>query len=307
MHRTVLMHLLLVCIVAQSVSGCARFDTQLPAWDQHSLPDKSAQLLAYESIGEGNPLLLIHGFGASRYSWRHIIEPLARTHRVISLDLKGFGEAAKPRDGRYSAYEQARLVRNFIIDQDLKDLNIIAHSMGGAVALVTALYLQEEEPSRINKLVLIDSIAYRQKVPFFIRSLTTPVIGPMALHLLPEKLHVRSLLKKVYFNDALIQEKDVQYYSAQLKARNAKYALLTSARQLFPSDIKDFANQIKQLQLNTLIIHAKEDEIAPLSTAKRLNRDIKNSQLVLLDNVGHAVQEEQPEQLLPLLERFLAQ
>ena len=113
-------------------------DKNIPGWAQYRNPDKVNELqLASSSVGEGNPVLLIHGFGASSYSWRHIIAPLAQKYRVITIDLKGFGESPKPRDDLYSVYEQARLVRNFILENDLQNVRIIGHSYGGGVALVT--------------------------------------------------------------------------------------------------------------------------------------------------------------------------
>ena len=81
-----------------SLGGCAVMDKDIPGWSQYRNLDKVNELqLAFSSIGEGNPVLLIHGFGASSYSWRHIIAPLAQKYRVITLDLKGFGESPKPR------------------------------------------------------------------------------------------------------------------------------------------------------------------------------------------------------------------
>lgn len=263
------------------------------------------QRLAYSSVGIGDPILLIHGFGASRYSWRHLTTALAKHHQVISIDLKGFGDSPKPRDDLYSMYDQARLVRNFILDHQLQNLRIVGHSMGGAVALATSIYLQQHNPQILKKLVLVDAIAYPQDIPLFIRILATPVLGKLSLHLLPETLQVGSLLKKVYFNDKLITERDIQHYAKLLKRPNAKYALRSSARQLFPRDITDFSQQIDTLKIPALIIHAKHDEIVPLATARKLHRVIKGSFLHILDNVGHAVQEEQPQLLLPIIEPFL--
>ena len=65
--------------------------------------------------GQGaSPLLLIHGFGTSTYTWRHIAPELAQTHRVIAVDLKGFGKSDKPFDSRYSVFDQAELLAELI-------------------------------------------------------------------------------------------------------------------------------------------------------------------------------------------------
>ena len=85
------------------------------------------------------PLLLIHGFGASTYTWRHIAPELARTHRVIAVDLKGFGQSDKPFDSRYSVFDQAELLAELIEEKDLHNLTLVGHSFGGGIALMLAL------------------------------------------------------------------------------------------------------------------------------------------------------------------------
>ena len=66
--------------------------------------------LHVDICGHGPPILLIHGFGASSFTWSKIVSSLATNHRVITLDLKGFGRSKKPRDGRYTLRDQAAAV-----------------------------------------------------------------------------------------------------------------------------------------------------------------------------------------------------
>ncbi|MEQ1816643.1 MAG: alpha/beta hydrolase [Nitrosomonas sp.] len=289
-----------------SFGGCAVMDKNIPGWSQYRNPDKVNELqLASSSVGKGNPVLLIHGFGASSYSWRHIIAPLAQKYRVITIDLKGFGESPKPRDDLYSVYEQARLVRNFILENDLQNVRIIGHSYGGGVALVTSIYLAASHPNLQNSLVLIDSIAYPQDLPDFVEVLATPVLGPLLIYTISNTIQVKSLLKKVYFNDALISQSAIDHYAGNLDKPNAKYATLTTARQMLPIDLQQFSNNYSSLTIPTLIIWSKDDEIVPLEIGERLHADLPNSRMVVIKDVGHAVQEEKPSLLLPHLQQFL--
>ncbi|MBP9102208.1 MAG: alpha/beta fold hydrolase, partial [Nitrosomonas sp.] len=139
MKKNPLLALALLLTVLAS-GGCAVMDKNIPGWTQYQNLDKTNVLeLSSRSTGTGEPVLLIHGFGASSYSWRHVIEPLAQKNRVITIDLKGFGDSPKPRDDAYSVYEQARLVRNYILENDLKNLHIVGHSYGGGVALAVSI------------------------------------------------------------------------------------------------------------------------------------------------------------------------
>jgi pimeloyl-ACP methyl ester carboxylesterase len=289
-----------------SLGGCAVMDKDIPGWSQYRNPDKINELqLTSSSSGEGIPVLLIHGFGASSYSWRHIIEPLAQKYRVITIDLKGFGESPKPRDDLYSVYEQARLVRNFILENNLQNVHIIGHSYGGGVALVTSVYLSASHPNLQSSLVLIDSIAYPQDLPDFVKVLATPILGPLVIYAIPNTTQVKSLLKKVYFNDALIPQSAIDHYAGNLGKPNAKYATLTTARQMLPTDLQQFSDNYANLTIPTLIIWSRDDEIVPLAIGERLHEDLPNSKMVVLNDVGHAIQEEKPSVLLPYLQQFL--
>jgi pimeloyl-ACP methyl ester carboxylesterase len=305
MKNNLLLKLTLLLTVI-TVSGCAVMDKNIPGWTQYRNLDKTNELeLASSSTGAGEPVLLIHGFGASSYSWRHVIEPLAQKNRVIAIDLKGFGNSPKPRDDAYSVYEQARLIRNFILENNLKNLHIVGHSYGGGVALAVSIYLSASNPGLQKSLVLIDSVAYPQELPGFVKILATPVLGPLLTYALPNTLQVKNLLQKVYFNDDLIPQEAVDHYAADLGQPDAKYALLTSARQMLPTDLQEFSENYSSLTIPALIIWSREDEIVPLAVGKRLHENLPNSKLVIMSDVGHAVQEEKPSLLLPHLRNFL--
>ena len=305
MKKNPLLALALLLTVLAS-GGCAVMDKNIPGWTQYRNLDKTSVLeLASRSTGTGEPVLLIHGFGASSYSWRHVIEPLAQKNRVITIDLKGFGDSPKPRDDAYSVYEQARLVRNFILENDLQNLHIVGHSYGGGVALAVSIYLSASNPGLQKSLVLIDSVAYPQELPGFVKILATPVLGPLITYAVPNTFQVKNLLQKVYFNDDLIPQEAIDHYAVDLGKPDAKYALLTSVRQMLPTDLQQFSENYASLTIPTLIIWSREDEIVPLAVGKRLHENLPNSRLVIMSDVGHAVQEEKPALLLPHLRNFL--
>ena len=305
MKKNPLLALALLLTVLAS-GGCAVMDKNIPGWTQYQNLDKTNVLeLSSRSTGTGEPVLLIHGFGASSYSWRHVIEPLAQKNRVITIDLKGLGDSPKPRDDAYSVYEQARLVRNFILENDLKNLHIVGHSYGGGVALAVSIYLSASNPGLQKSLVLIDSVAYPQELPGFVKILATQVLGPIITYAMPNTFQVKNLLQIVYFNDDLIPQEAIDHYAADLGKPDAKYALLTSVRQMLPTDLQQFSENYASLTIPTLIIWSREDEIVPLAVGKRLHENIPDSKLVIMSGVGHAVQEEKPSLLLPHLRNFL--
>lgn len=302
--RTTPWLLLAMCLC---LSACAVLDRNRPGYASQApgmAPD-SGLSLHYESQGDGKPVVLIHGMGINSHTWRHLIAPLSRHHRVITLDLKGHGLSPKPEDDRYSLYDQAGLVSRFIIEHDLRNVTLVGHSYGGGVALASAVYLNRTHPNRLERLVLIDSIAYEQRLPMFVRLLATPVLGPMLIQLVPETRQIRSIMELTYYDDRLIEKESVELYARSLRSPHAKSALLSTARQILPSDIEEFAQLYRELSVDTLILWGKEDEIVPLSIGQRLAFDLPNTTFEVLAETGHAPQEERPEETLRLIEGFL--
>src|SRR5947207_15696652 len=100
--------------------------------------------LYHESYGEGQPLLCIHGIGASLYSWRNFIGPLEKDNQLILIDLKGCGKSPKPNDTRYSTLDHAELIHQFILEHDLKNLTLVGNSLGGALSLLVSIIIMEK-------------------------------------------------------------------------------------------------------------------------------------------------------------------
>lgn len=106
--------------------------------------------VAYTDQGTGEVLVLIHGLGADLSRWREVVGPLSKSHRVIALDLFGFGQSAKPDIGyRGQTYvDQAFALLDAL---DIETATLIGNSMGGWIALLAA----EQKPNRIKQLVLV--------------------------------------------------------------------------------------------------------------------------------------------------------
>jgi pimeloyl-ACP methyl ester carboxylesterase len=286
---------LLACLAAACVSGQPRLA---------SAPQETLELHSV-ALGEGEPILLLHGFGGSLYTWRHIQAELGETHRVILLDLKGHGESPKPRDGRYGVLDQVELVRRFIVKHDLRNLTLVGNSYGGGVALVTALELSRDDPGRLDRLVLLDTAAYRQRLPFHLALLRFPEIGPLSLELLSPLRAAKMVLEKTFYDDREIPADAVSEYARWLRASGGKYALVQTARQVVPSNIDSIAGSYPTLTVPTLIVWGRDDELIPLRLGRRLQKELPNARLRIIPACGHAPQEECPEELLPLIQAFL--
>jgi pimeloyl-ACP methyl ester carboxylesterase len=269
-------------------------------------PDAPVKLF-YRELGEGPPLLLIHGFGASSFTWRRVAPALAENNRVIAVDLKGFGESDKPFDERYSVFDQAELLAQLIEEKDLHDLTVVGHSFGGGVALVLALEAKERLKGRIARLVLLDSIAYPQNIPVFFRMLDMPVVSQLGIRMVPPSVQTRLALQIAYLDDSKIDPEEIETYAAPLKTAAGKHAIIHSARQIVPQGIEELSERYKTIDLPTLIAWCDHDRIVPLEVGIKLRRTLPKSSLRLIEECGHMPQEEQPESTLLLIQEFLGQ
>ena len=268
-------------------------------------PPEAPVKLFYEEEGKGPPVLLIHGFGTSTYTWRHIAPELALNHRVIAVDLKGFGQSDKPFDGRYSVFDQAELLAQLIEDQDLRNLTIVGHSFGGGIALLLALENDNRLDGRIAKLVLLDTIAYPQHIPVFFRLLDMPLVSHIGVRMVPPTVQTRVALRIAYFDDSKIDPEEVETYAAPLKTAAGKHAIIYSARQIMPDDLAEIAERYRSIALPTLILWCDHDRIVPLEIGLKLRRTLPNSSLRIVQDCGHMPQEEQPATTLELLQSFI--
>lgn len=263
--------------------------------------------LAVHETGHGKPLILIHGLGASSYTWREIVPELAKDRRVIAIDLKGFGESDKPLDDRYSIFDQARLIGDYITRNKLHDATLVGHSYGGGVALAVALNLHDNGQSNIEKLILIDSVAYRQPLPFFFRVLRTPVIGEIGLSIIPPELQMERALSIAYYKSEDVSPETVNTYASALHSEGGRHALLHTIDSLDPEQADQVSRRYKELTMPTLVLWCEHDKIIPIKYGKRLAFEMPNAKIDVIEDCGHIPHEEQPKETLVAIQGFVSQ
>ena len=266
-------------------------------------PDAPVKLYTVER-GEGPPVLLIHGFGTNTFTWRHISPDLARDHKVIAVDLKGFGRSDKPFDERYAASDQAELLTQLILERDLHDLTIVGHSFGGGVALLLALEadtrLRDESPSSccstpspIRRPSRCSSSCSTG------RSCPRSACAWRRHHADPDGAQDR------LFRQQQDRRREIEAYAEPMKTAAGKHALIHSARQIMPPDVEKIAARYATIALPTLILWCDHDRIVPVEIGLKLAREMPNASFRIVDECGHMPQEEQPEATMLQIRQFL--
>jgi pimeloyl-ACP methyl ester carboxylesterase len=267
-------------------------------------PGQPRAVLYVEETGSGPPLLLLHGLGASTFTWRRIVPALARHHRVIALDMRGFGRSDKPFDQRYSAADQGALIAAFIRKRNLHGVILIGHSFGGTVALRTALAF-EHETGRISRLVIIDAPALPQDFGGGTSVLLTPALPYVAMALVPPEFMARILLRAVSAPGRSVPESDIRGYAAPYYDLGSRHAFIATAQAIVQSSRRGMGKAYRAISQPTLLVWCRRDRIVPLATGRRLRRLLPHARLKVLDGCNHLPQDEEPRTLLSTLSGFL--
>lgn len=268
-------------------------------------PGQPPLYLYVEEHGQGPAVVLLHGLGASGYAWRRIVPSLARRHRVITIDLKGFGRSDKPLDLAYGPEDQARLIGAFLDRRGIGRVSIAGHSIGGTVALRLAIELGAHAAQRIDRLVLIDAPAYPQALPFRYQLLTRPVLPYLALRLISPVDIAASSLATPFGTARRVSPEDISAYAEPLRDSATQNAIVTTLREFTGRDVSDTIARYPTMRRPTLLVWCRADSVVALDSGIRLASALPDARLRVLEGCDHVPVEEQPEALAGLMLDFL--
>ncbi|MFG6417178.1 alpha/beta fold hydrolase [Roseateles sp. DC23W] len=245
------------------------------------------------------PLVLIHGTSASLHTWEGWATELARTRRVISFDLPGFGLTGPNADGDYRDARYVTFVRNLLARLGVGRVIVAGNSLGGEIAWQLAL----AEPARVAGLVLLDAAGHDfvpESLPLGFRIARIPVLREGMRWVLPRRAVENSVIS-VYGDPTRVSAALVdRYYELTLRAGN-RVALMQRMDQLAPGPVE----RLPEIQVPTLILWGGKDRLIPPIWGERFHAAIPGSRLVKFPALGHVPQEEDPAATLAALRDWL--
>lgn len=260
----------------------------------------------YKTRGAGEPtFVLLHGFGASLYSWNAVLEPLGEYGTVIAYDRPAFGLTERPLEWEgespYSPQAQVDLLLGLLDRLGVEKAILVGNSAGGTVAM--NFYLQH--PERVQALILVDPAVYAgggapAGTRWLLRTPQMRHLGP----LIARQIQSRGpeLIELAWYDPSRITDETLALYKKPLQVENWDRALweLTLASQE-----SGLAERLSEFTLPTLVITGDTDRIVPTEQSIRLAGELPDARLVVIPQAGHVPHEEQPAAFLEAVEAFV--
>lgn len=254
----------------------------------------------YVEKGEGeNHILFIHGFRSHTFTWRFLIDPLAKSgYHVWAIDLIGFGLSDKPENETYNIPFFIDQIISFMQAKSISKAHIIGNSMGGGLALNIALYY----PSQVASLSLLNALGYPHELPFYvliarhISSIWTPFLGPRM---------VRQTLNYIVYDQHNISEEQVNAYTLPYRLPGGITSTLLTLQQFDNQILVNMTKQYPHLKHPILVIWGEHDSQIPVAHYEKFVADFPKAQKLLIPKCGHIPQEESPSEVLSALLDFL--
>lgn len=297
-------------------SGCSGFRyADAPALEfqdvDYSYPTKTVlenPSVAYADLGSGeNTMILIHGLASNAGFWRYVAPELAKTNRVIVVDLPGYGKSQKG-DYPYTLSFYAETVKKLIETLKLKNVTLVGHSMGGQISIIFAL----KYPELIKNIVLAAPAGF-ERFQYGEGEWLRNALTPKGVRLNPEDGIRRNLTGNFYSWD------DKWEWMVEERARNAKatdmneftYTVLKCIGAMLDEPTW---NKLQGIKIPTLIVYGKQDGLIPnpylnpgfpADIFKSGAAKIANSKLVEIDECGHMLIIEKPAEFTKAVLEFV--
>jgi len=277
--------------------------------DFHDASDVEVDGLStfYIAAGRGEPVILLHGLGATNSSMLTTFLELSKDHRVIAPDLPGFGDSDKPVRS-YDAGFYARWLVRFMDGLGIDRAHLIGNSMGGRVAVETAL----AAPHRVEKVALlapssafIKGRQYEQVVRFL-----RPELAWLPLRL-PRRTVVGSIKRLFQRPERLAEawyESAADEFIRVFSSARGRIAFFSAARQIYlekPYGETGFWDRLPELERPALFIWGERDWLVPAKFERHVARCLPEASSIVLDDCGHVPQYELPDETHRLVREFL--
>lgn len=294
----------LPALLLLAASGCVTlrpYEAVVADLAPESLVRVDGRRVHVDARGSGEPMLLLHGFGASTILWEPVIDELAKHRRVVAIDLNGFGWSERPDDpAAYTLEGQERMVLGVADALGFERFDLAGHSYGGAISI----FLASRHPERVRSLVLVDSAlptyaSARRQGRFRSRVFAGIYVRTLGLN----RRRVRRGLEESYADDSKVTPERVRAYLDRLRVEGVVDAFygLTAPNGEPPEEV-----ELEAIRTPALLVWGSDDPLISAADGRKAADRFPNGRFAELPGCGHIPTEECPEAFLSAVLPFLA-
>jgi len=251
---------------------------------------------------DGVPLVLLHGFLTSSYTWRRVCPALVGRHRLVLVDLPGSGRSLDPRGGDWPADRVVGVLESLLDELGLAAPVLVGSQMGGSLAA----WVAARRPARVGRLVVMAAGALgeaRTNLALY-RLLAHRRIGPLLARSFPRRAFEtrwRAAHGPAHAHDPAA----LDHYFEQFRTRGHAMARLGLGVRLSYGEAFDaLVGPLRGLDVPTLLIFGEADRLVPLSTGGCFERLLRDARLISLPDCGDFPQEERPDEVAEAITLF---
>jgi pimeloyl-ACP methyl ester carboxylesterase len=250
--------------------------------------------------GSGEPIVLLHGFPTSSHLWADVVPCLPSGHRVVVVDLLGYGRSDRPRAHPVSIRAHADRVVELLDVLGINYACVVGHDVGGGIAQSLAI----RHPQRVSRLCLVDSVAFDDWPTRDVK--LARAMLPLTRHL--PATWLLSVLRTDLLRGYTDQERglhSVAHYVRPFASAEGRDAFFQHLLALDAADTAALAPRLKDIVAPTAIVWGQHDPFLPHAMGRRLHEAIPGSTFEILPDVRHFTPEEAPERMGEILAELL--
>ncbi|AYY13034.1 alpha/beta hydrolase [Actinobacteria bacterium YIM 96077] len=260
--------------------------------------------LAYRDRGSGEPVVFLHGTPSHSFIWREVVPEIERAgYRVVLFDLLGYGRSERPLTRDTSVRGQVDVLQALLQHLGIDRFSLVAHDIGGAIAQLLAT----AAPERVHRLMLIDTVSYDSWPSDTWQAIIRDHLQNYAA--MParefEAMLTRQLRMTVANPDRMSGQVLEAYLAPHRSALGRASFFEHQVRHYDSSPTQQVVPALTRLTMPVRLLWGAQDTWQPLTYAKRLAADIPGSELVVIDNGGHFLMEDQPKRVRSEILGFL--
>jgi abhydrolase domain-containing protein 6 len=233
--------------------------------------------IVYSEGGQGEPVVLLHGFGASADSWNRFAKPLTKRYRVIAPDQPGWGASTRIESASYDYPAQVERLHQFLSAVGLNRVHLVGHSMGGFIASAYAA----RYPAEVITLGLIAPHGMTEPEPSELFRDVAKGDNWLVATTRPE---FDRLLNKVFAKRPYAPKAVLNYLADHAIRNSAKSAKIFAEMQ---TNSPPLADRLANVTAPTWIVWGDQDRVLHVSSADLFRQGIKNSEVIIIPGSGH--------------------